>query len=205
MQRAALVQDTEVRLLDTVPAGLRVLSIRQLVPFHASARVPVPWPPTAMQRAALVQDTEVRLLDARAGVLSIRQLVPFHASASVRAPWSPTAMQRAALVQDTEVRLLAAVPAGLGVVRIRQRLPLRVSARVRLGLVEDAAELPTAMHQEARGQETSDRLLLYAAAETAVAVLAAGEAAAASGESPRRVRRLDFDDDYATSLPSQLQ
>ena len=118
-----------------------------------------------MQRAALVQDTEARLLDARAGVLSIRQLVPFHASARVRVPWSPTAMQRAALVQDTEVRLLGAVPAGLGVVSIRQRLPLRVSARVRLGLVEDAEELPTAMHQEAWGQETPERLLLYAAAE----------------------------------------
>jgi hypothetical protein len=175
MQRPGAVQDTAVRLLR---AGLRVLSARQLVPFHASARVCVRWSPTAMQRAALAQDTEVRLLDARAGVLSSRQLVPFHASARVRVPWSPTAMQRAVLVQDTDVRLLDAVPAGLAVVSIRQRVPFHASARVRLAADADAAELPTAMHQEAWGQDTLAKSLLYAAAETAVAASPAGAPAA---------------------------
>jgi hypothetical protein len=106
------VQDTEVRLLDI---RLGVLSIRQLVPFHASASAPLPWPPTARQRAALVQDTEVRLLaavPAGSGVASICQLLPFHASATVRlapccdAEELPTAMHQEAVLQETLARLL---------------------------------------------------------------------------------------------------
>jgi len=85
------------------------------VPFHVSAKVPVPWSPTAMQRAALVQDTEVRLLaavPAGSGVISSCQLVPFHASASVRlgpccdGDQLPTAMHQEALLQETLARLL---------------------------------------------------------------------------------------------------
>ena len=91
MQRAARVQFSPVSCLRPV-RGLAALTSRQLVPFHASAKLgrgPAPWltsdPPTAMQRKARVQDTDQNELICPGrgfGVGSTRQLVPFHASAT---------------------------------------------------------------------------------------------------------------------------
>jgi hypothetical protein len=70
----------------------------QLVPFHVSAKAPVPrFPgafvefPTAMQRAAAVQDTPFNDLAPVRGfaVFTSRQLVPFHASAKLGNPANP--------------------------------------------------------------------------------------------------------------------
>jgi hypothetical protein len=119
----------------------------QLVPFHVSAKAPVPgFPgalvefPTAMQRAAAVQDTPFSDLAPVRGfaVLMSRQLVPFHAAAKLGkpgpAPWfwedPPTAMQRKPRVQDTDSSVLVDPTTTPSVRRTRQLVPFHASEKV---------------------------------------------------------------------------
>src|SRR5215472_8485855 len=112
VQADAEVQDTPWRAMPG-PVRLSVGTIRQALPFQASASVPTGLPellkrmPTAMQADVAVQATLARV-DAGPeglGVAWMRHLVPFHCSARVLpAPEFPTAMQSEREVQDTSFR-----------------------------------------------------------------------------------------------------
>src|SRR6266704_640146 len=84
--------------------------MRQMVPFHRSARVvTVPELPTAVQADEEVQDTPLRVMSCpvRPSVGTIRQALPFQTSASVPTALPelskrvPTAMQADSEVQAT--------------------------------------------------------------------------------------------------------
>ena len=118
-------------------AGLGVGWMLQLVPFQLSARVPALEPPTAVQADADVQDTPLKppLPCGGLGVVWMVHLVPFHRSATGRtAPvvvvLAPTAVQAEDDVQATPFRLLNAIPDGLGVGRMRHKVPFHCSARL---------------------------------------------------------------------------
>jgi hypothetical protein len=156
------VQATPLRKLPG-PAGLKVGTIRQVLPFHRSASVPAPLPelsilpPTAMQADDEVQATADSPTNgtegAGFGVGTIRQEVPFHRSASVPtglpalSTGEPTAVHAEADVQETLLR--KALPDGVGVVWIRHRVPFHRSARV-----VPSALPPTAVQAESDVQDT---------------------------------------------------
>jgi len=121
--------------------------MRQVVPFHRSARVcTIPaaecCSPMAVQAEGAVQDTGPRKLwtaFAGLGVGRIVQLFPFHRSAKDRTgpdwdevvEYAPTAMQAEGDVQDTASRKACTAPAGLGVGWMVQVVPFHRSARTR--------------------------------------------------------------------------
>jgi hypothetical protein len=106
VQAAEVVQDTLFRRLLVAALGLAVGWIVQVVPFHASARVP-PLCPTAVHSVALAQDTLARSLEVAPegfGVDCVAQVVPFQPAASVDPLFDPTAAHAAAALQDTPTR-----------------------------------------------------------------------------------------------------
>ena len=133
-------------------------TIRQALPFQASASVPTGLPelskrmPTAMQADDVGHATLVRA-DAGPeglGVAWMAHLVPSHRSARVLpVPEFPTAVQAELDAHDTPFR--EPPLAGLGVAWMRHLAPLRRSARV-----VPLAVLPTAVHA---GVEVHDTLL----------------------------------------------
>jgi hypothetical protein len=136
---AAMHADTDVQAtpISSPPCGgLGVAWIDHLVPFHRSASGPAPDPPTAVHADAEVQATPFRTPPwDRLGVAWIDHLVPFHRSATGRtAPvvvvLAPTAVQAEDDVQATPFRLLNAIPDGLGVGRMRHKVPFHCSARL---------------------------------------------------------------------------
>src|SRR6266581_1732499 len=148
---------TPLRKLTCAPAGLGVRWIRQVVPFHRSARgtgTPELFmeTPTAVQAEGEVPDTPFRTLTcapAGWGVRWIRQVVPFHRSASVTGTpelftKTPTAVQAEGLAHDTPFRKLPRAPAGWGVRWIRQVVPFHRSASV-TRTPELFTKTPTAM------------------------------------------------------------
>ncbi len=106
--------------------GLGVAWIDHRAPFHRSASGPAPDLPTAVQADADVQDTPFRLAPWDSlGVGWIRHRVPFQCSATaweapVAVMLDPTAVQADGAAHATPSRPLTAVPAGLGVGRMRQ-------------------------------------------------------------------------------------
>jgi hypothetical protein len=130
------VHDTVFRKADWPPAGVGVGWMLQWVPFHRSARVPAAELPTAVHADAEVHDTPFRKLPpAGLGVGWMLQLVPFHRSATARtAPvvvvLAPTAVHADGPLQATPSRPLTAIPAGLGVGRMRHEVPFHCSARL---------------------------------------------------------------------------
>src|SRR5689334_14128408 len=122
--------------------------------------------PTTTHMVAVVQDTDVASTErngSRAG--SRRQDVPSQCSRRadlvaglVKVPSErmvpPTAWQEDGLTQDTAVSVLSMAPAGFGGEARRQAVPSHVSAsgrRVRSARLNQ----PTAMHQDAVGQDTA--------------------------------------------------
>src|SRR6266487_3124485 len=85
----------------------------------------------------------------------MRHRVPFHRSASVPAFEFPAAVHDEGDVQATPFRKPPPC-GGLGVGWMRHRVPFQCSARVR-ALGVKALEPPTAVHDEADGQDTPDR------------------------------------------------
>jgi hypothetical protein len=124
----AVEQTTPPRLLNTVPDGLGVDWIFQLVPSHASANARLSELPTAVQAVAAVQDTPARL---PLGPVDWLQLVPFHVSTRVKLSAVPTAMQAFAAEQEMAFRALL-FAAGLGVDWIAQLVPFHTSAKVKV-------------------------------------------------------------------------
>jgi hypothetical protein len=117
--------------------GLGVDWMRQLEPFHRSARVPAAEPPTAVHADAEVQDTPFRLLPpgGELGVAWMLHRAPFHRSATGRGTpavemLTPTAVHADADVQATPSSPLSAIPDGLGVGSMRHEVPFHRSARL---------------------------------------------------------------------------
>ena len=127
----------------------------QLVPLHASARVPALEIPTAVHddgdgHATLASST--LLACGGLGEAWMVHLVPFHCSIrllpdGVKAWEAPTAVHAEADAQDTPLRKLPG--AGLGVAWMVHRLPFHRSARVAAGV------LPTAVQAVADVQDTA--------------------------------------------------
>src|SRR6266581_3193258 len=162
---------TPLRKLTCAPAGLGVRWIRQVVPFHRSARgTKLPElaidAPTAVQDEVEVHDTPFRTLNcapAGWGLRWIRQVVPFHRSATVT--WTPepvmkapTAVQAEGEAHDTPFRTLTCAPAGWGVRWIRQVVPFHRSASV-TGTPELFTKTPTAVQAEGEAHDTPFRKL----------------------------------------------
>jgi hypothetical protein len=163
MQNVLAVQETPNRPVPGAPAGLGVGWMRQLVPFHNSARVPVGLPklsvraPTAVQATADMHDTAAREPPtAGLGVGWMRQVTPSHRSASGPLADVPVAVQAEGPVQDTLARTLGAAPVGLGVGWMVQFVPFHCSARVRK-VPELLMEYPAAVQAEEAGQATPSR------------------------------------------------
>src|SRR5215467_5646422 len=85
MQADADAQATVFRKVNCAPAGLAVGWMRQLVPFHRSARFPALEFPTVVHADGEVQATENRAAPpcGGLGVAWVCQLLPFHRSTSV--------------------------------------------------------------------------------------------------------------------------
>jgi hypothetical protein len=114
----------------------------------------------AVQAEGDVQDTPFRKLCRAFAGLGVGRMVhffPFHCSAKDRngpasdevVEYAPAAMQAEGEVQDTASRKLCAAPAGLGVGRMVQVVPIRCSARV-----APSAVPPTAVQAERQAHET---------------------------------------------------
>jgi hypothetical protein len=103
MHALAEVHDTPVSLLPIVPGGVRICSMDQEVPFHASATAR-PSDPAAVQALAAVQDTPLSVALPGAGTGSgicwTDHAVPFHCSAAgaflFPAAYHPVAVQSVA-------------------------------------------------------------------------------------------------------------
>jgi len=167
-------QATLVRMMLWPPGGLGVGWMRQVAPFHRSARVPWSDPPAARQAEGPVQDTPARDANWTPGGLGVgwmRQVAPFHRSARVctipaAECRSPMAVQAEGEVQDTPFRKLCTAPAGLGVGRMVHFLPFHRSARDRAGPDWDAVVkyAPVAMQADGEVQDTASRKLCTALA-----------------------------------------
>ena len=161
-QLVALAQETPSRLVDAAPAGFGLATIVQLVPSHCSTNVfvvdvPVADEPTAKQLVSLTHETPLRPDAVGLGLGTIDQLVPFHHSTSVRNGWLPallpTAKQLVALTQDTSLNSVPTSPAGLGLGRTDQTVPVHRCTKDLF--VEPVSEWPTAKQVELVGHETA--------------------------------------------------
>jgi len=172
MQNDPVGHDTPPKLLPWDPEGLGVGWIRQVVPFHRSARVTkVPAPsvvwPTAVHDAGDVHETPEKPPGGRVGVGRMRHRVPFHRAArnppmSLGLEVPPTATQDLGEVQATLNRPLAAAPTRLGVGWMAHRVPFQCSAKV-TGVLRPLIELPTAMQAEADVHDTAFRAVRWKA------------------------------------------
>jgi len=172
MQNDPVGHDTPPKLLPWDPEGLGVGWIRQVVPFHRSARVTkVPAPllvwPTAVHDAGDVHETPEKPPGGRVGVGRMRHRVPFHRSAknppmSLGLEVPPTAMQDLAEVHATPNRPLAAAPARLGVAWMAHAVPFQCSANV-TGMLRLLIELPAAMQADADVHATAFRTVNWEA------------------------------------------
>src|SRR5215469_4076367 len=141
--------------------------MRQVWPFHLSARVSGPPPvrlrPKAVQADDVGQATLARKMFWPPGGLGVAwtcHLVPFHRSASVvTGPELPTAVQADAEVQATPLRKLPN-PVGLKLGTIRHFLPFQRSASDPIALKELSFRPPTARHSEDDGQATPARRVI---------------------------------------------
>lgn len=123
MHRLAVVQDTELSVLNTAVPGLSRAGIRfQVAPFHSSETAnPCTWP-TARHDEADVHATPLNsvVLEEKAGLVGwIVHFFPFQRSASACTGCGndaelPTAVHALAAVHDTALRSRVA-PAGFGV------------------------------------------------------------------------------------------
>src|SRR6516162_4464222 len=133
--------------------------MRQLVPFHCSARVPWSELPTARQADGPVQSTPAKIAEWVPGGFGVGwmvQVVPFHRSAAVRATpeaecCSPTTVHADAEVHEIPPRKVWTEPAGSGVVRMVHLLPFHCSVSGRTGPFCDVVVpyAPAAMQSEA--------------------------------------------------------
>jgi hypothetical protein len=132
-QEAAAAHETP---LDPEVVGPGVLCTVQPLPFHDSASVAEPVPPTASHEATAVQETLLKRSWEAEGlaVVKIFHVVPFHASARVSwAPrfveYRPTATHALTAAHDTALSDVAVDPAGVGVVSITQVVPFHRSIK----------------------------------------------------------------------------
>ena len=164
-QAECSVQATPVREANWALGGLGVGWMRQVAPFHRSARVrTIPaaecCSPMTVQAEGEVHDTPFRKFCTAFGGLGVDRMVhlfPFHRSAKERTgpdwdevvKYAPAAMQAEGDVQDTPVRKLCTAPAGLGVGWMVQVEPFQRSARTR-----PLAVPPTAVQAEREAHDT---------------------------------------------------
>src|SRR6516165_7446461 len=157
MQADADAQATVFRKVNCAPAGLGVVWMLQLEPFHRSARLPVLEFPAAVHADADVQATPFSSPPpwGGLGVPWMRHRVPFHRSARVLALGvkgleAPAAMHVVADVHATPLK--KPLPwGGLGVAWIDHLVPFHRSAS------GPAPELPIAVHADAEVQDTPFR------------------------------------------------
>ena len=178
MQKAALVQETELRELPKRdPGGGGLGTTAQILPFHLSTSGselagPFVYEPTAMQNVVLAHDTlsSVSPLFPGLRLATTDQERPFHRSTSVL--WSsssalfeyaPAAMQKVALVHETPSRSFALDP-GFLLAEMAQELPpcgarvevlgsgryVEVEAVVVLGRLVEASEVATGPNKTAK-------------------------------------------------------
>src|SRR5215472_3303524 len=154
MQAEAEAQATALRKVNCAPAGLGVVWICHLVPFHRSARLPALEFPTAVHADEDRHTTPLRNPPpcGGVGVAWVVQVVPFHCSASVPAAEPPTAVQAEGDAHATPARK---APAGLGAGWARHLLPSHRTASALPGV--PGADPPTAVHAVGEVHDTPTR------------------------------------------------
>jgi hypothetical protein len=142
MQLDTVEHEMPARFAETAPAGIGMLTIDQLVPFHRStsgrcAQHVAGAEPTAKQLVVLAQETAESELSDVDGfrLVEVLQLVPFQRSMMACACSEvvdavPTAKQPAVVAHETELRAYDQYPAGFVVGTVDQVLPFQRSANV---------------------------------------------------------------------------
>jgi hypothetical protein len=149
--------------------------MRQVVPFHRSARIFPPEGvnvnPTAVQAAGAGQASPVSCPPGKVGMGWMRHLVPFHRSARVPSSELPTARQADGPVQARPGRLANWAFGGLGVGWMRQLVPFHRSATVCTIPVAECCS-PVVVQAEGAVQDTAPRKVCTAPAGFGVSMMA---------------------------------